>query len=488
MKRILYVQPPRWHEMIYPGVAVTGKSSILQPLGLLFVAATVDKYCETQSRLFDFNLHDDSAPDYGVIDRELLTFRPDIVGITSYTHIMYDVYQVAKRVKSLLPDALIVLGGKHTECYPRETVAQSFIDYIVVGEGEYAMRDLVQSLERGEREPVIPGVWFQRADGTIHDGGMASSIKELDELAVPDLSLVDPAKRHLYGYKFGGSALEAMMYTSRGCPWKCTYCLSAYSDHKVYFHSPESVLATLERYVRDGYSVIHFMDDHFNVNIKRAKQICRMIIERNIKIRWTMRGSTKYVDDELAELLQKSGCERVNLGIESADVGILASFDRFVTEESLHKAFTCLAGRGIGLSGYFILGWPEEDRAGAQRSIDLAKSLPLDFAQFTPLSPAPGTPHLHRVLRDGLLPRDPYLDYTVSPTKEFLFPYVPGKLSEAELTEVLKDAYQQFYLRPSLILRHASRLRSPRELLNKAILGAQIVAFSGKRLLARRPA
>jgi anaerobic magnesium-protoporphyrin IX monomethyl ester cyclase len=482
MKKVLFVLPPRWHEMQYPAIGAMGKMVKLPPLGMLFISSVLKRRCNVETRLFDFNLYDDQAPNYGVIDSLIREFQPDIIGMTAYTYTMFDVYEVVKRIKALSPETVVVLGGKHCQIYPRQTLRQPFVDYLVVGEGEYAMADLVAALDRGERAPKIVGVWYRRPDGGIVDGGMAGSIKTLDELPLPDIALIDREQRGQYGYRFGSGPLEATMYTSRGCPWKCTYCLSAYSDHKYYYHSPEGVLAGVEQYVKDGYGVIHFMDDHFNINIARAKNICRLLIERKYGIRWTMRGSAKYVDAELADLLQASGCERINLGVESAHDGVLASFERYTSVDQIRKAFETLSGRGIALSGYFIIGWPQEDRAMAMETIALAKSLPLDFAQFTPLSPAPGTPFLHELMRDGRMPNDPYSEYTESPTPVFKFPYIQGKLSEVEVAELLEKAYAAFYLRPRLIWRHASKLRSPVELARKAFLGMRLAAFSLKRI------
>src|SRR5437870_3288222 len=107
--KTLFVSPPRWHEMLYPAIGAMGKLVKLPPLGLLYMASSIRQRCDGDIAMFDFNLYDEFAPDYGVIDSFLTDFRPDVVGITAYTFTVYDVYQVAKRIKEVLPECRIVL-------------------------------------------------------------------------------------------------------------------------------------------------------------------------------------------------------------------------------------------------------------------------------------------------------------------------------------------------------------------------------------------
>ncbi len=482
MTRVLFVSPPRWNETLYPAMGAMGGMVKLPPIGMLFIAAQLRKQLGSDCRLFDYNIYDQQ--DYSLIDSVLRAFQPDVVGITTYSFIVYDVYRVAQRIREVLPSAKIVMGGKHVQLYPRETLRQPFVDYLVQGDGEVAMTELVRSIEGGELHPTdIQGVWFRHTSGEIHEGGVADTVTELDQLPPPDISLIDQGRRKRYGYKFGAGGLEATMYTSRGCPWKCSYCMSAYSDHRYYYHSPGYVLDEIERYVNDGYQVIHFMDDHFNLNINRAKEICQGIIDRKLPITWTMRGSAKFVDRELANLLAESHCERLNLGVESANEGVLNTFDRFTKTEQVRQAFEQLDGRGIALAGYFILGFPQESREMAWNSVELAVSLPIDYAQFSVLFPAPGTPYLHKLLDAGVLAQDPYADYSESPQKVFKLPYYGETLTETEVAALIEDAYRRFYLRPSLVARHLRKLRSPRELWTKSKLGVQLAYFSGRKLL-----
>lgn len=481
--KVLFVSPPRWHEMLYPAIGALGKMVKLPPIGLLYMASTLRRDCDCDVAFFDFNLYDETAPDYGVVDGFVDDFRPDVVAITSYTFTVYDVYEVAKRIKALAPQAKIVLGGKHCQIYPHETLSHPFVDYLVQGDGEAPFAALINAFAAKQYDPKIQGVWYKNADGSIHDGGAAATPKNLDVLPLPAIDLIDRSREAQYGYSFGTGRLEGTMYTSRGCPWKCSYCMSAYSDHRYYYHSPENVVAGVEQCVEHGYGLIHFFDDHWNLNIKRAKDICRLLIERDYGVKWTMRGSAKFIDAELAELLEASGCERLNLGVESAHEGILESFNRFTSVDQIRGAYEMLDGRGIALASYFILGWPDEDRAMAQETIELAKSLPLDFAQFTPLTLAPGTPFLHDYLKKGLVARDTFRDYTLSPTPVFKFPYIEGKLKETEVAQLLEDAYRQFYLRPSLVWRHVKKLRSVRELFNKAKYGLSLAWYSLRKFL-----
>jgi radical SAM superfamily enzyme YgiQ (UPF0313 family) len=478
MKKILFISAPRWNEVSYPVQDAMGGMAVFPPIGMLYISSYLKKQLgdAVDSRLFDYNLVD--AGDLGAIDSLLDDFQPDIVGLTTYTFILYDIYRICRYIRAKLPQAKIVLGGKQTEIYPHEALEQEFVDYVVVGEGEKPMLELVQALDSGNETPQIPGVWF-RSGGKIHDSGRAERLADLDNMPFPDLSIIDPDD---YSYKFGSGVPEAIMVSSRGCPMRCRYCMSSHFDKKFVTRSAKNVVEEIEQWVEAGYRVINFFDDNFNANIKRAKQICRLLIERDLPITWTMRGSANQIDAEFADLLASSGCERAILGIESANEHILAAFDRKSDNKKIRLAFKLLDAAGVSTAGYFMLGFPGEDLTLAQNTIDFAKSLPLDYAQFVVLFPAPGSPFFFDLLKDGKM-KDIYQPFSLAPPEKFALPYYEDLLTTKEVGELCKSAYRQFYFRPTLILRHLKKLKSPTELYRKSQLAYNLAKFSLLNLL-----
>lgn len=455
-----------------------GGMAVFPPIGMLYISSYLKQQLgdEVDTRLFDYNLVESGRLDS--IDTLLDEFQPDIVGLTTYTFILYDIYNICRHIKTRSPQVKIVLGGKQTEIYPHEALQQDFVDFVVIGEGEVPMLGLVRALEAGDESPQIPGVWHKNG-AEIVDAGRAERLSDLDNMPYPDLSIIEPED---YSYKFGAGVPEAIMVSSRGCPMRCRYCMSSHFDHQFVSRSARNVVDEVEQWYRAGYRVINFFDDNFNANLKRAKQICRLLIERDLPITWTMRGSANQIDAEFADLLAAAGCERAILGIESANEQILAAFDRKSDNGKIRRAFELLDAAGVSTAAYFMLGFPGEDRALAQNTIDFAKSLPLDYAQFVVLFPAPGSPFFFDLLKENKID-DIYRPFSLAPPREFALPYYEDLLTVEEIGELCKSAYRQFYFRPALVLRHLKKLKSPTELYRKSRLAFNLVKFSIINLL-----
>ena len=471
MKKLLFVSAPRWNEVRYPTQGAMGGMADFPPIGMLYIAAYLKKHADVQTRLFDYNFAEKF--DYSAIDREIEAFQPDLVGLTTYTFILHDIYRIARHIKEKYQGIKIVFGGKHTELYPREALMQGFVDYVVVGEGEEPMRRLVEALEKGERRPAIAGLWFSE-NGEIHDGGCSPRIKDLDVLPFPDLSPQSSAK---YRYKFAAEAHEAIMVTSRGCPYCCAYCMSANADRLYVSRSPENVVAEIESLVGQGFRAVNFFDDNFNVDLERAKEICRLIIRQRLPIGWTMRGSADNFDEELVKLMVASRCQRALLGVESANEEILAAFQRKSNNQKIRETYQLLDRHGITTAGYFMLGFPGESAEMIGKTIDFARSLPLDFAQFVQVFPAPGSPFFLSLLAAGKM-NDIYRDFSRNPPAEFTIPYYEDQLTGAAAAELCKRAYARFYFRFSLILRHLKKLKSFNEIWVKIKTAAALLRYS----------
>jgi len=469
--RVLFVNPPDWNGVRYPTKAAMGNVADFPPIGMLLVATFLEHNLDVDVRLFDYNRV--NRNDYAAVDRVLEEFRPDVVGIASFTFQLYDIYEIARQVKRRAPATKIVLGAKHVELFPHETLVQEFVDYLVVGEGEEPMRALVETLGRGATEPDIPGVWY-RKNGTVVEGGRAPRIRDLDALPAIDLSILEGND---YSYSFGSASREAMIVTSRGCPFACQYCVSAHPDRRFIGRSPEHVVDEVKHWFAAGYRHLNFFDDYFNADLERAKEICHRLIEERLPVSWTMRGSANQIDEEFAELLQASGCKRVNIGVESANEEILAAFGRKSSTARIQQSFDLLARRGISLMGYFMLGFPGESREMVEETIDLALSLPLDYAQFTAVCPTPGSQFYSDLVRRGKLD-DVYRDFVQRPWPAFRLPYYEDLITEAEIAALCQSAYRRFYLRPTLVWRHVRALRSGSELVRKTRLAASLIGYS----------
>lgn len=312
----------------------------------------------------------------------------DIVGISAKTATMKDSRNLAQKVKAHLPLATVVLGGPHTKFAYEQLVAEPWFDIVFVGEAEKSLPLLCDRLAKNESVDELPGVITRASlqrraniDRALINGN------ELDYLPFPEFDLFPQNVRvHLRkGYQ---------LVTSRGCVYNCTYCSVPEISGKTF--RKRSIVNLIEelRWAQKKYDVSHFeiIDDVFNLDIERSKQMCRALIEADSGLTWSCPNGLRAdrVDAELADLMAESGCLSVMVGVESADPMVLSAVKKGETIEDIEKGIKIFKEAGIHVGGYFIIGLPGDSFESQRRSVDFAKSLDIE-AHFNMLTPYPGT-------------------------------------------------------------------------------------------------
>ena len=361
--------------------SVVGVSS--PPLGLAYIASVLRQNREV--KIIDSNILNYAIGD---VERELRSFNPDVVGITSVTPSIYEAYKVAETAKKVREDCTVVLGGPHATFMPRETMEEcKYIDIIVRGEGEETTRELIENIEKGAPLNEVKGITFREKNGII-DTEPRLFIKNIDNIPFPSRDLLP---MHLY--KFNGVKYTTML-TSRGCPFKCSFCSSSRLFGGYWRgRSPENVLEEMKTvYEEYGIRNIEFMDDTFTLNQERAEKICDEIIKQGWDISWGASSRVDTLSKKLVEKMKKAGCWIIFLGIESGSQKILDAIGKRITLEQVKKAVKILKDAGIQVLGSFIIGFLQDTKETIKETIKFAKSLNLNYAEFSILTPYPGTP------------------------------------------------------------------------------------------------
>ncbi|MEZ4559120.1 MAG: radical SAM protein [Caldilineaceae bacterium] len=214
-------------------------------------------------------------------------------------------------------------------------------------------------------------------------------IPNLDDLPIPRHELLPLTKQRMPMIK----GPFTFIVTSRGCPAGCKYCIKHVTyQNSVRVRSAENIVAEIERLVELGITNIHMYADLFTVNRDHVVSLCRLLIARKIKVRWTCNSRVDYVDEEMLSLMGQAGCWLISWGIESAHELILKRARKGYKKEQAFKALTWARAAGIKNWGYFIIGLPGESEESIRDTIDYAKELPLDIALFHIAAPYPGTP------------------------------------------------------------------------------------------------
>jgi radical SAM superfamily enzyme YgiQ (UPF0313 family) len=300
----------------------------------------------------------------------------DLVGISTTTSTAPAGYDLAERLRAQgIPS---VIGGSHVTFAADEALAHT--DFVARGEGgEALMLELIDALEGRRELETIRGLSFTRDGRHVHNAPR-KPVANLDDLPVPDLTLM-----------VGHERLKSTpMMTSLGCPFACNFCsVTAMFGRKYRYRSPESVIAELEE-KRPKH--VFFYDDNFAADKMRLKTLLRMMIDRDLVVPWQAQMRADVVrDDELLDLMRRSGCHRVALGLESVDQATLDSFEKSQTVDDVVQAVRRLHEYGIACHGMFVLGADADKANTVHDTVSVALSLGVDTLMLNILTPAPGT-------------------------------------------------------------------------------------------------
>ena len=332
---------------------------------------------------------------WGRVEEVLRAFEADVYGLSCWTANRRGVALVAREVKRLYPAAHVVVGGPHATPLAREMLRHHpEIDTVCVGESETTFLDLLDRIARGEVTAGLPGTVY-RAAGQVEVAAERDAIHELDAIASPH----DYFDTHI-------------VMTSRGCPWRCTFCGAEASWGRSYrAQSVPYVLDALEKAVaRAPVKMIQIKDDTFTTNRKRVVELCRGIRKRGIGFLWSCDTRVDVLGDELLREMRLAGCERLSLGVESGSQKILDAIDKKITPDEIVESSELAKKYGIKLRYYMMVGNRGETRETFDETLRfLERAKPHQYI-FACLSVYPGTRDFDEAVKAGWLDADFYFE------------------------------------------------------------------------------
>ncbi len=382
----------------------------MYPYSLGIINACIKDSYETE--LFDPNFKD--LNDEEVIEL-LKNSNPDIVGISSNSleYIKHNQHMAAL-VRKALPNAIIVQGGILPTVAVDIAMEDKNIDYWIIGEGEIAFLQLLNELNNPR--PVLSHIkglaYYENNKATVlmPDG----YIEDLDSAPFADygnLNVMDYAHQQLK-YAQGVCARRypyAVTITSRGCPYQCIFCSGPkISGRKVRMRSAENVLKEIDRFYKQGIREVIFMDDHFLFNRRRAIDIMKGLIERNYDLLWKCCNLTVFMlDEELLELMKKSGCYQHTASIESGNQYVLDNIiKKPVDLKKMPRILAMLKRYDFEIIVNFVIGFPHETWEQIRDTFSFAEKLDVDLINFHIATPLPNTELMEICIKEGYLPRD----------------------------------------------------------------------------------
>jgi anaerobic magnesium-protoporphyrin IX monomethyl ester cyclase len=465
--RVLLIRPPARHtvESEVPE-AVEAENLSYPPLALLSIACFLRDKSDHDVEVLDAQL---DHLEYSEVQKQVAAFAPDVVGITAFTVQLVDVHNTVAACKRAGVQR-VVLGGPHINDFPRESVGLKDVDAVVKGEGQQPMLDLLDAWQAGKVARGIDGV-VAHVDDPVPEQDVYFS-NDLDDYPIVDRSLVDYSR---YYDVMGEGGVFTTVITSRGCPYRCTFCNTP--RHRYRVMSPARVCDELQACVDLGIREIYFVDDTFNITNKRVHALCDEIIRRGIQISWTVRFRVKGVDVPLLEKMKAAGCTRIQMGVEQGTEEGLLRLKKDVTSREIEQAFRLARQVGIHTVAYFIIGTPvERSRQDVLDTIQYAIKLDPDFTMFNLLTPFPGTTLFDEGLEEGVLDLDRWMAFMRNPDESFKAQVWDEHFTREELRELLDLAYKRFYWRPRFVARNLFQIRNLTDLRRKATAGLRLLA------------
>lgn len=429
-------------------------------LGLAYLAAVSEQRGD-EVLVYDADVEDE--PFTAIVNR----FDPQIVGITANTPQVKSAWRTAQAVKSI-KDVPVVLGGPHVSVLPAESAAQSEVNVVVRGEGEavwvklceiieqasqqtptFTARDLLDS-QAGLLERLL-GISYVATDGKENHNPDHPPIADLDTLPFPAYHFfkmdrytnLQPATDAVDGSK------SFSVMTSRGCPYRCTFCSQSIMPVKWRARSPENVLAEWQHLVHNlGAQEIGVLDDSANIQVNRLEKIVDLLIEHKVNhVPWIFVNGIRanLATPQLLSKLKQASLKRVAFGVESGDPAVLLSIDKKIDHDTIRQAFKNAKQVGLETIGFFIIGLPGENEEAMERTIQFACEVDPLIANFSMMTPYPGTKVYEIVKRQGELLLQDWEDYVFFDGKAR---YELGEMTAELVERKWKEAYRRFYLRP----------------------------------------
>jgi anaerobic magnesium-protoporphyrin IX monomethyl ester cyclase len=374
---------------------------------------------------------------YEDLKREIIRFEPNIVGITSVTVTFSSALKAARILKGSYPQAFIVLGGPHVTVVDEQTLnEQPEVDIVVRGEGEQTILELVDLLSKSNLENLgeVAGITFRKNRKIVRTPDRPF-IQNLDQLPYPAYEYFPLRRYRLFG------KLILPVITSRGCPFRCTFCLAPRMAGKRFrARSPKNVVDELE-WLRDEYEAdaFTFHDETFTYDKKRVFEICEETKTRNVGLPWDCSTRVDQVSRELLAEMRDANCQLVSFGVESGSQRILNAMKKGTTVEQNERAIKWAKEVGLSVSTSVIIGYPGETEETLMQTLDFIRRTEPDSVHMSLATPYPGI-DLYDIMKEAGWKTCGELSHYDMQTPLFENPSLP-----VDLKETRKNFYNHFY-------------------------------------------
>ncbi|MCP4107805.1 MAG: B12-binding domain-containing radical SAM protein [Desulfobacteraceae bacterium] len=439
-------------------VPISHTHYVVPPIGLGYLATALRRINIDDIEILDCVKEKLSFENLG---KRFNLWKPKVVGFQVFSYDFDSVIKSIDIVKQVSPETVVLVGGPHVSATAATALEEiKGADFGFAGEGEIALPMLLRRILKNEQIPFqdIPGlIW--RENSTIHNNPR-TVIDDLDSLGFPAWDIMSPAS---YPDNPQGGFYKnfpiAPIATTRGCPYPCTFCGSGVNmGSKLRLRNINHVLDEMELLYNDfGVREFHIIDDMFNFYKNRVIEFCQGITARGLRISYTFPNGLRLnqLDREMLQIMKDTGAYAFTVGIESGSQRILDSMKKKLTLELIMEKVDLICSVGLEPSGFFIIGYPDESVEDIEATIRFAKKLKIKRAHFSNFLPLPGTEATQKLIENKEIERPDWNTLFYSKVA-----YTPEGITKKQLKELQRRAFLEFHLRPHILLKMLSEIKS----------------------------
>ena len=370
------------------------------PVSLLYLAASLIR-AEEEVKVFDID--EDNRSEKELV-QQLKYYQPDVIGIPLYTLTLSAAYRFVQLLKSELSHSRILIGGPHATIRSQEVMEQ-FVDcdFILRGESENSIVDLIKSLQDEKSLDEIKGLSYRKNCNIVHNPDAELNM-DLDQIRFPERDLLESAYSKNTYWRIGHKGTTDVIITSRGCPYNCNFCFRM--SKKFRTRSPENIVQELINIRSRGIRNIHIMDDLFVWNKPRFIKIIDLIKESKLDLELKIRARVNFIDEDMLKLMKEVGVRSVVYGIESGSQKILDAMNKRTTVEMNYKAIQLTKKVGLQCYADIFIGYPGETRETIKETEKLILKARPTGINMAVMYPLPGTEVYNEAKSQGTLMND----------------------------------------------------------------------------------
>lgn len=346
--------------------------------------------------------------------------------------------EILRELKSTDPTIKTMFHGLHPSALPEKTLQEEVVDFICHGEGFFTIPNLLNALNANEKEFNIDGLWYKK-DGRIISNPRATLFNDLEDLPMPAWDLLPMKKYRAHNWHcfedIKNRQPYGVIYTSLGCPYKCTFCCinAIFGKPGIRYRSPESVVQEIDFLVNNyGIKNIKIIDELFALKEERVVKICDLIIERGYDLNMWAYARVNTVTSKMLYKMKKAGINWVAYGFESGSKRVLKSVNKAYNLDIVDSAVQMTYDHGLYIGANFIFGLPEDDFDSMQQTLNMAMEINAEWGNFYTTMAYPGSKLFDEALENNKLLPDSWQGYS-----QYSYECLPLSTNHLTIGEVL---------------------------------------------------